>query len=217
MTSRGDQRRFWNEEASRARFSHPLNRSWLKQVVQPDAAILDYGCGYGRTIVELQKLGYSNVTGLDTSSGMLDRATAIVPSARLVLGNGFPSPLPDASFDLALLFAVLTTIPDDRNQRALIEDVRRVLRPGGYLYVSDLPLQTDARRIARYERSRPEGLPYGTFALDGGRAVMRHHTDDWFDELFAAFRIVDRAALSVATMRGRTADAVQYLLRKRPS
>ncbi|MGA7306609.1 MAG: class I SAM-dependent methyltransferase, partial [Rhodothermales bacterium] len=210
----GDQRRFWNKEASRARFSHPLNRGWLEQVVQSNSAILDYGCGYGRTVAELQKLGYANITGLDTSRGMLDRAAALAPNAPLVLGNGVPSPLPDASFELVILFAVLTTIPDDRDQRALIEDIRRILCPGGHLYVSDLPLQRDERRVKRYETLQPEGLPYGTFTLDGGRAVMRHHSLEWFEELFVSFRIVDRASLSVDTMRGRTADAVQFLLQK---
>ncbi len=108
MTSLGDQRRFWNKEASRARFSHPLNRGWLEQVVQSNSAILDYGCGYGRTIETLLEMGFRDVTGLDVSQGMLDRAQSKIAGVRLVLADGVPSPFEDASFDLVILFAVLT-------------------------------------------------------------------------------------------------------------
>lgn len=214
MTSHDDQRRFWNKEASRARFSHPLKRGWLGQVVQSNSAILDYGCGYGRTIETLLEMGFRDVTGLDVSQRMLDRARSKMPGVRLVLTDGMPSPFEDASFDLVILFAVLTGLPGDQQQRALIEDVHRLLRPSGHLYVSDLPLQTDARRVARYEATQPPGLPYGTFTIDEGRAVMRHHSYEWFGELFSMFSIVEQAPLTVNTMRGRTADAVQYLLQK---
>jgi len=217
MTSHRDQRRFWDEEAATATFSHPLDRHWLARIVGPDSPILDFGCGYGRTIVELRKLGYRNVTGLDVSQGMLDRAREKLSDVHFVLADGLPSPLDDGSFELLILFAVLTTVPENDRQRALIADASRLLRPGGHLYVSDLPLQTDARRVARYEAARPTGLPYGTFVIDEGRAVMRHHTIEWLEDLFSSFRIAERKTLSVATMRGRTADAVQFLLQKHPS
>ncbi|HUF10770.1 MAG TPA: class I SAM-dependent methyltransferase [Rhodothermales bacterium] len=208
------QQEFWNEEAPTARFSHPLDQEWLARIVCRDARILDYGCGYGRTLRELKKLGYSDLTGLDVSAGMLERARAEVPDVRFVHTHGPPCPLPDASFDLVILFAVLTGIPQDDHQRTLVADVARLLRPSGHLYVSDLPLQTDSLRITRYRKARPDGLPYGAFKLEAGRAVMRHHPETWFEELFAAFDTLERRSTLVDTMRGRNADALQYLFRK---
>jgi len=214
MRETPNQREFWDEEAPAARFSHPLSPTWLEGIVSPDSPILDYGCGYGRTIAMLAEMGFQNVTGLDSSLAMLDRTRAALPDVALVVVDGLRSPFPDASFELVILFAVLTSIPEDHRQRAVIADVLRILRPGGHLYVSDLPLQTDARRRERYETARPDGLNYGTFYIDGRRAVMRHHTPEWFADLFSEFRVVERETLSVPTMRGHTADTVQYLLQK---
>ena len=203
---------FWDEEAPAARFSHPLNERWLRQVATPDSRILDFGCGYGRTLAELQYLGYRNLIGLDVSARMLERARSTVSGVPLVHAIEFPCPLEDGSVDLILLLAVLTSIPQDDLQERVMKEVLRLLRPGGHLYVSDLPLQKDARRVARYVEARPAGLSYGTFEIDGGKAVMRHHPRERFDELFMAFRLVEEAEIPVATMRGRIADTVQFLL-----
>jgi SAM-dependent methyltransferase len=145
---------------------------------------------------------------------MLARVRQEYPDVPLVHATDLPSPLPSESFSLVILFAVLTAIPEDASQRDLMAEIRRLLEPGGHAYVSDLPLQTDARRVARYQHARPPDLPYGTFFLENGRAVMRHHTEDWFGELFSDFEVVATRSLSVATMRRRSADAVQFLLRK---
>lgn len=42
-----------------------------------------------------------------------------------------------------VLFAVLTCIPLDGEQRDLVREISRVLRPGGLLYISDLLLNRD--------------------------------------------------------------------------
>ena len=54
-------------------------------------------------------------------------------------------PYADESFDAVLLFAVLTCIPTNEGQRKLLENLRRLIRPGGLLYISDLYLQDDER------------------------------------------------------------------------
>ncbi|MGC4951250.1 class I SAM-dependent methyltransferase [Streptomyces sp. DT224] len=43
------------------------------------AAILDYGCGYGRTLRALEQQGFTNLTGADISPGMISRARTLHP------------------------------------------------------------------------------------------------------------------------------------------
>ncbi|WP_256727155.1 class I SAM-dependent methyltransferase [Streptomyces acidiscabies] len=54
--------------------------------------------------------------GVDTSPGMIAQARRLCPEARFAATH---VPLPGASFDLVLLFAVLTCVPDDDAQHLL--------------------------------------------------------------------------------------------------
>ena len=55
-------------------------------------------------------------------------------------------------------------------------EIRRVLRPGGILYVNDFLLFTDDRNKARYEKFNNKYGEYGVFELPEG-AVCRHHDE----------------------------------------
>ncbi|HEX9999556.1 MAG TPA: class I SAM-dependent methyltransferase, partial [Actinoplanes sp.] len=139
----------------------------------------------------------------DTSTAMIEQARVRHPAARFdVLASPPWLTGPDASVDLVILFAVLTCVPDDAAQRALIGELRRVLRPGGTLYLSDLLLQRDKQ----YDCT-------GVFETSDG-AVCRHHTSDWLVELLAGFTVAGTRRISVATMNGNRADGIQLLARK---
>ena len=64
---------YWDSVATTKVFTHPLPNEWLTKHVKPDAAILDVGCGYGRSCGELLAIGYPNVTGVDISGEMIRR------------------------------------------------------------------------------------------------------------------------------------------------
>jgi hypothetical protein len=109
-----------------------------------------------------------------------------------------------------MLVAVLTCIPSDNGQQSLISALRRVLKPGGLVYVVDYVLQGDERNQKRY-REAAEGLgPFGVFSLPEG-AVFRHHTMVWIHTLLADFQTLDIAYPKVTTMNGNSARAFQYL------
>ncbi|MEW2131353.1 class I SAM-dependent methyltransferase [Streptomyces sp. NPDC005435] len=54
-------------------FTHPLHLPWLNGI-STHAAILDYGCGYGRVMEELQQCGFDDLTGVEASPEMISRA-----------------------------------------------------------------------------------------------------------------------------------------------
>jgi len=205
--------RYWDRVAHEKRFSHPLRLDWLEKYSAKQARILDYGCGYGRTLVELSDAGYDNLFGIDFSEAMLSRCRREVPQPKLIRNDGKALPLKDGAFDAVLLLAVLTCIPDSDEQRVLLTAVEQVLRPGGLIYLSDLLLNDDARNRDRYQRFAEAYKCYGVFELPEGVAV-RHHQREWIEELTSSFRQLEYEPFTVTTMNGNTSAAFQYLGRK---
>lgn len=207
---------YWDRVASEKRFSHPVRMEWLARHLGANgkqAVILDYGCGYGRTLGELARAGYRNNIGVDFSIGMLARCRLELPGSLLVRNDGLSLPLKDGSVGAILLFAVLTCIPDGDEQRNLLSEVARVLRPGGLLYLSDLLINHDQRNRERYERYADAYKCYGVFELPEG-VVVRHHRREWIDELTSAFAQLEYGPFVVTTMNGNESSAFQFLGRK---
>ena len=207
-----DQRPYWDQVAADKAFTHPVNSAWLDAFVPRTARILDYGCGYGRAMAELSSLGYTNLVGMDFSPAMVERGRRTYPSMDLRVVEALPTPEPDCSFDAVLLLAILTSIPGESEQEAVMREIRRLLRPRGALYVSDMPLQTDSRNLSRYARDASEFGVYGIFRTDDG-AVVRHHDETRMQVLLQGFRPLHIARAKVHTMNGNSAIAVQILAR----
>jgi ubiquinone/menaquinone biosynthesis C-methylase UbiE len=202
---------YWDRVAREKRFSHPVRRDWLAQYLKnPQAGILDYGCGYGRTLAELSQAGFQNLVGVDFSAVMLVRARAEVPHAELIRNDGHSLPFKSNSFDAVLLFAVLTCIPDGHEQRLLLAEVERVLRSGGLLYVSDVLINNDQRNRERYEQYAESYGCYGVFELPEG-VVVRHHQREWIEKLTSPFQQLEYEPFTVTTMNGNASAAFQYL------
>jgi SAM-dependent methyltransferase len=213
MNNDTSQVRYWNDAAASKTFTHPLNVALLQEYIARDACVLDYGCGYGRLCGELAQDGFSHVLGVDFSDAMISRAREGLPHLSFDVVTRAGLALPDRSVDAVLLFAVLTCVPDSAGQQAIVADLHRVLKPGGIVYLSDYPLQTDARNLARYEQHAASVEAYGTFMTDDG-AVVRHHPIEWFDELFKGFMRESATDVEVVTMNGHRSMGYQAIFRK---
>jgi ubiquinone/menaquinone biosynthesis C-methylase UbiE len=107
-------------------------RAVLRQFVDEahDAAVAEVGCGTGHWLTELSDGGFHPLFGLDLSAGMLRRAQAAAPTARLVRSSASQLPWSDNCLDRVFCVNALHHFPD---QQAFIAECRRVLRPGGGL------------------------------------------------------------------------------------
>lgn len=214
MESVESQISYWDRVAQEKRFSHPLRLDWLAEYLNnPLARILDYGCGYGRTLAPLYQANYHNVVGTDFSEAMLRRARRELPNSILIRNDGKNLPIKSATIDAVLLFAVLTCIPNDNDQQVLVRELERVLRPGGLLYISDLLVNDDLRNRERYEKFAERYKCYGVFELPEG-LVVRHHQKAWIEELTSSFDQIESEPFTVTTMNGNSSSAFQYLGRK---
>ena len=200
---------YWNTIGQTKQFGHPVNVDRLSDMISPESTILDLGCGYGRTLEILFEHGYRNLIGFDSAPVMIAEASKRVPDARLAIAEAAQLPLPDDSVDAALLFAVLTCVPSDAGQRAIVREIDRVVCPGGLVYVSDLWLQQDERNQRRYELYHVKYGRYGVFELDEG-AILRHHDTEWIAELMGAFSRIALDEPVVETMNGHKARAFQW-------
>lgn len=199
---------YWDAVASSKPFRHPIPKSYIERHFAPPAAVLDVGCGRGRIVAELTRLGF-HAAGTDTSLAMLSHARRDVPDCEFrqcmdVL------PWEDDTFHVALLVAVLTSVPSDREQQQLVREVKRILKPNGHVFVSDMPRQWSARYLARYDAGLQRYGQYGVFDLaDGG--TVRHHNLDYFMRLMSGFRCLELETHEVETMNGNRAQAFRYL------
>ena len=211
MTTPHDQTAYWDAAADNKTFAHPFDGLRLAAVAPHGGRVLDCGCGYGRTTAEIAAAGWRAV-GVDPSVRMLARARREHPGLALVRAAPGSLPFRDGSFDAVTLFAVLTCVPHDADQRALVAEVRRVLRPSGALYVSDLLINVDVRNRARYDAARGRALPYGAFELEEG-VLLRHHDPAWIETLLRGWTTVSRTEFVVTTMNGHTSRAFQLVVR----
>jgi hypothetical protein len=106
-----------------------------------------------------------------------------------------------------ILFAVLTCVPDDDGQRALVAETARLPAPGGLVYVSDVVLQSGERNRGRYDAR-------GVFTADDG-AVFRHHTVEHLRARFDDFEAERAEPIQVTSMNGHPTAALQLLARRR--
>jgi len=208
------QKSYWDMVAVQKTFTHPLNMKLFQCLVPRGAKILDYGCGYGRICAELQAHGYLDVTGVDISDGMITRGRSLFPKLDLRVKQGDILSFPEETFDVCIMFAVLTCIVTDSGHDRVISEMSRVLRRGGILYVSDYPLQTDERNQMRYREFLETYGTFGVFRLpDGG--IVRHCDMKTIHHLLAQFALVDESFLEVSTMNGNAATVFQIIARRR--
>lgn len=207
------QRAYWNGLADTKEFTTPFQADIFTRLVPRDAAIVDVGCGYGRTLAELRDAGYTRLLGLDISERLIDRGQALHPDLDLRVQASPRLDLPDASRDAALVFAVLTCMVDDEDQRRLIAEIRRVLKPGGILYVNDFLLNSDARNRGRYARYPDKTRAHGCFVLPEG-AELRHHDETWIRQLLSGFETLVWQTTVYPTMNGHCSNGFYWFGRK---
>ncbi len=205
-----EQRSYWDREAATARFSLGFDLDRVLAHVPRSSSVLDFGCGYGRSLERLARAGYRDLHGLDPSFEMVARARGRVPDAKLDVLERLPSRLPEAGFELILLVAVLTCIPEDEGQQQVIGEVARLLAPGGLVCVSDFLILENDRNTPRYRAARSGSLPYGVFQTKDD-ARHRHHGRAWIDALLARFSRVGYQELAVETRRGNPGLAFEYI------
>ena len=122
-------------------WGHASLAKWGRSHVspEPDARVLDIGCGGGANLAEFPKLcPQGSVCGIDFSAvsvaSSLRKNAGAVAAGRCEVRQGDVSRLPytDASFDLVTAFETVYFWPDLAQN---FREVYRVLKPGGIFFI----------------------------------------------------------------------------------
>jgi SAM-dependent methyltransferase len=102
----------------------------LSRGLQPGARVLDVGCGRGVLLSGLARRGFE-AHGFEMSASA---AAGVDPRAVVRVGKSLhDAEYPSAYFDQVIIWHVLEHLPDPRET---LQEIRRVLKPGGRLVVA---------------------------------------------------------------------------------
>jgi hypothetical protein len=179
---------------------------------------VDIGCGDGALARWLVTQG-AEMVGVECSVRQLETGRALPPLAgfTLVAGVGEALPLPGGDRDLAIFFNSLHHVPVSAMHAALAE-ARRVLRPGGLLYVAEpvasgprfemgkpIDDETEVRAAAQAALTRTEGA--GLFAR---REALFYR----YDSVIADFEQFRDTAIAIDPKRAARFAAQETALRQ---
>ncbi len=135
--------------------------------------VLDVACGTGYTVCELRKRGIGTV-GLDLSPGMLSVASRKAGDCGFVLGDGTSLPFPQAAFDGAVIGLALHEVSPITREAVWLE-MKRVVRPGGLLFVLDFAKMPGKRTLYSRVVTR--------FILAIEKATLKFDPDHWHNSM----------------------------------
>ncbi|MBU0799994.1 MAG: class I SAM-dependent methyltransferase [Alphaproteobacteria bacterium] len=151
-----------------------------------NSSVIEIGCGTGRHTVRLAEAG-NDVTGLDISAGMLEKARTKIPgnNVRLIHADFMSyDDISPAQFDMAIASLVIEHIAD---LHAFFTRLARVLRQGGDFYMSEIhPARTAEGVFAHFRDPHSgqdvhlQGRPHTTNEIESaaqmaGFSVMGRH------------------------------------------
>lgn len=167
----------------------------LKGRLTPEMRLLDAGCGGGRNLVYFLRSGY-DVCGVDESSGSIaqvqELAAALAPNlpadnfrAEAVEQMSFD----DVSFQVVISSAVLHFARDEAHWHRMVDEMWRVLAPGG-IFFARLASSVGIEEKIEHIEGRRYHLPDGSDRFLVDEQMLRSKTVSLRGEWIEPFKTV---------------------------
>ncbi len=106
--------------------------------------ILDVGCGSGTTLRYINKQAERTGFGIDISANLLQKASKSDGNVHIAQSTAEHLPFGEHCLDVVISECVFSLVDAERS----LDNFYRVLKPNGYLIMSDLYVRNDSRRDA---------------------------------------------------------------------
>lgn len=132
------QEEYWNDPSIIQEFEKmQYNEYWLEFVrtKKNNCKIADIGCGTGRSFIPIYNAGY-DIWGCDLHEDMVKAIQKKVKGKdkrRIKIGNVLDLPYDNHLFDIVISNGVLHNLESYVQVQHAIAEMKRVLKPGGYL------------------------------------------------------------------------------------
>jgi len=175
--------------------------------------VLDFGCGCGRVLRHWRQVEKVRLFGTDYNSRLIAWCKENLPFARFGV-NELAPPLTynDDEFDFVYALSVLTHLPEELQFR-WVEELKRIIRPGGYLLItthgSHYLSELDADERRHFEDNK---LVVRSWEASGTNRCATFHPEKYVREkLVDGFEVIDFIAKGA---RGNPEQDL-YLLQKK--
>jgi SAM-dependent methyltransferase len=176
----------------------------VNEVLAPGARALELGCGKAektRLIAQGGKADFILALEVDQIQHEKNMQVSDLPTVRFALGGAQDIPAEDASFDIVMMFKSLHHVPLVEMDGAL-EEICRVLKPGGLAYLSEPIFAGDYNEIMRLfhdeEQVRKAAFDAVKRAVDAGRMALVRQVFFKTPIRFRDFAQFDRGVLNVS-------------------
>lgn len=157
-------------------------------VIRPGDTVLDLACGPANQLLHIARLHPdANFIGVDASSNMLNMARSTLAknqldNVQLQVGDITNlAAFADAQIDSVLCTMSLHHLPDFAALHSVMREIRRVVKPGGGIYLADFG------RMKRVATQR-------FFAYDRSELQSAQFTEDFLNSMRAAFSVAEFTA-----------------------
>lgn len=138
--------------------------------------VLEVGCAAGFIACGVApKVG--QYVGVDVAEGAIECARSLdLPNATFHVGDGGALPFDDSMFDGVYCYDVLTNFPTFDSVKGLVQDMVRVVRPGGKVLLGSIPdasnVEDFLKAVARFQAELAEQIPVAEPAAVPAPAVV---------------------------------------------
>lgn len=182
--------------------------------------ILDLGCGNGSLCKNLAEKGFETY-GIDCSVEAIDNAKESDKKTQYLVTDASELPFQNNFFDFVIIKAVFTVIPDSDTRNKVMNEVYRVTKKGGLVYIADFA-QTwwNSLYYQRYEENFPITGEYGVFGVFDEQGeieyIAKHFSPKEIVDLYSRVDIITLSfdTTKVQTRSGNMVDGYKILLRK---
>jgi len=186
---------------------------WSRLLSLDGAAILELGCGTAELTRMIATANDCSITAMevDAIQHSLNMQINDLPNVDFMLGAAEAIPCKAASFDIVMMFKSLHHVPEASMNQAL-EEIHRVLKPGGMAYISEPVFAGDFNNILRLfhdeEKVRKAAFQALKRAVDSGRFVLADEVFFLSPMHFTNFAEFSHKVIGVTHSNHQLSDAV---------